>query len=113
MTEAMVGVSIVLVCTVVEGLAQVFLKLSAMRAAVRHIRYGWIALGVAFYLVEVGLYTVALRLLSVSSAFAISSLSFVTVAVLAAWLLREQISLTRWAGIVLILAGVLLIVAYA
>lgn len=113
MTEVVLGVTIVLGCAVIEGLAQVFLKLSAMRAAIRHIRYGWIALGVALYLVEVGLYTIALRLLSVSSAFAISSLSFVTVAVLAAWLLREQISPTRWAGIALILAGVLLIVAHA
>jgi undecaprenyl phosphate-alpha-L-ara4N flippase subunit ArnE len=103
----------VLVCEVIEGFAQVFLKLSAMRVAGSFQRYGWIVLGVAFYLVEVALYTVALRLLSVSTAFAISSLSFVTVAVLAAWLLREQVSATRWAGIMLILAGVTLIVAYA
>jgi drug/metabolite transporter (DMT)-like permease len=46
-------------------------------------------------------------------AFAIGSLSFVTVAVLAAWLLREHVTATRWAGIVLILAGVALIVAHA
>jgi drug/metabolite transporter (DMT)-like permease len=113
MTEVMLGVTIVLGCTVLEGLAQVFLKLSAMRAAIRYIRYSWIALGVAVYLIEVGLYTIALRLLSVSTAFAISSLSFVTVAVLAAWLLRERVSPTRWAGIALILAGVTLIVAHA
>jgi drug/metabolite transporter (DMT)-like permease len=113
MTEVMLGVTIVLGCTVLEGLAQVFLKLSAMRAAISYIRYSWIALGVAVYLIEVGLYTIALRLLSVSTAFAISSLSFVTVAVLAAWLLRERVSPTRWAGIALILAGVTLIVAHA
>jgi multidrug transporter EmrE-like cation transporter len=113
MTAATAGVVIVLACTVIEGLAQVFLKLSAMRAAITHVRYGWIALGIAFYLVEVGLYTVALRLLPVSAAFAISSLSFVTVAVLAAWLLRETITPTRWAGIALILAGVTLIALHA
>jgi drug/metabolite transporter (DMT)-like permease len=113
MSQAMLGVSIVLACTVLEGFAQVFLKLAAMRTAASILRYGWIALGVALYLVEIGLYTVALRLLSVSMAFAIGSLSFVTVAVLAAWLLREHVTATRWAGIVLILAGVALIVAHA
>lgn len=113
MDEVMLGVTIVVACTVIEGLAQVFLKLSAMRAAITYIRYSWIALGVALYLVEVGLYTIALRLLTVGTAFAISSLSFVTVAVLAAWMLREQVSPTRWAGIVLILAGVTLIIVHA
>ena len=34
MTEIMLGVTIVLGCTVIEGLAQVFLKLSTMRATV-------------------------------------------------------------------------------
>ena len=38
MTETMLGVIMVLVCTMIEGLAQVFLKLSAMRAAIAHIR---------------------------------------------------------------------------
>ncbi|HWM45805.1 MAG TPA: EamA family transporter [Xanthobacteraceae bacterium] len=113
MSGAMLGVSIVLVCTVIEGFAQVFLKLSALRTAVSTVRYSWIALGIGFYIVEVALYTVALRLLTVSTAFAISSLSFVTVAVLAAWLLREQVTPARWAGILLILFGVTLIVAYA
>jgi undecaprenyl phosphate-alpha-L-ara4N flippase subunit ArnE len=113
MSEVTLGVSIVLACTVIEGFAQVFLKLSAMQAAVSVVRYGWIALGIGFYIVEVGLYTLALRLLNVSTAFAIGSLSFVTVAVLAAWLLRERITTRRWAGIVLILAGVALIVAHA
>lgn len=111
MTQATLGVLIVLGCAVIEGFAQVFLKLSAMRVAYQ--RYGWIVLGVAFYLVEIALYTVALRLLSVSTAFAISSLSFVTVAVLAAWLLRERVNTIRWAGILLILVGVTLIVTYA
>src|SRR5207237_6195046 len=103
MSEVMLGVIIVLGCPLSEALAQVFLKLSAMRAAIAYIRYSWIALGVALYLIEVGLYTIALRLLSVSSAFAISSLSFVTVVVLAAWMLRERVSPTRWAGIALFL----------
>jgi len=120
MTGTTLGVLIVLVCTVLEGIAQVFLKLSAMSAArakdlgaawVR--RYGWIALGVAFYLVEIGLYTIALRILTVSAAFAVSSLSFVTVTVFAAWMLHERVTRVRWLGIGLILGGVTLIVAYA
>jgi len=113
MDEVTLGVLIVVGCTVIEGLAQVFLKLSAMRAAITYVRYSWIAAGVGLYLIEVGLYTIALRLLSVGSAFAISSLSFVTVVVLAAWMLKERVSPTRWAGIGLILAGVTLIIVHA
>jgi drug/metabolite transporter (DMT)-like permease len=110
MTAVMLGALIVLACTVIEGIAQVFLKISVLRV---NRRYGWIALGVAFYLVEIGLYTVALRLLAVSTAFAISSLSFVTVVVFAAWWLHERVTATRWLGIGLILGGVTLIVVYA
>ncbi len=110
MTELMLGVLIILVCTVIEGIAQVFLKISVLRA---HMRYAWIALGVAFYLVEIGLYTIGLRLLAVRTAFAVSSLSFVTVVFFAAWWLHEKVTTTRWIGIVLILGGVTLIVVYA
>lgn len=110
MTQIMLGVLIILGCTVIEGIAQVFLKISVLRV---DMRYGWIALGVAFYLVEIGLYTIGLRLLAVSTAFAISSLSFVTVVVFAAWWLHEKVTPTRWLGILLILGGVTMIVVYA
>jgi drug/metabolite transporter (DMT)-like permease len=110
MSATALGVVLVLLCTIIEGFAQIFLKFSVMRPTARA---AWIAAGVSFYIVEVAVYTNALRLLAVSTAFAISSLSFVTVALFAIWLLRERVTPVRWVGIALIVIGVGLIVAYA
>lgn len=104
------GVALVVLCTIVEGLAQIFLKFSVLRPGARA---AWIAAGVSFYIIEVAVYTNALRLLAVSTAFAISSLSFVTVALFATWMLRERVTPMRWLGIAMIVFGVGLIVAYA
>ncbi len=110
MTPTIVGVLLVVACTVFEGIGQIFLKKSVLEAARRHI---WIALGICFLTLEVLIYSGALRFLAVSIAFSVSSLSFVTVTVLSMWLLRERITRTRWIGVVLILVGTSLIVAYA
>jgi undecaprenyl phosphate-alpha-L-ara4N flippase subunit ArnE len=110
MTGEALGVALVVLCTIIEGFAQIFLKFSVMHPRVR---FAWIAAGVSFYIAEIAVYTNALRLLAVSTAFAISSLSFVTVAVFAIWLLRERVTPMRWLGIALIMIGVALIVTYA
>jgi undecaprenyl phosphate-alpha-L-ara4N flippase subunit ArnE len=109
MTPALVGVVLVVASTLTEGFAQVFLKKSALRAPGRT---GWILLAILFFAGEALFYTDALRLLAVSAAFAISSLSFVITTVLSAWLLRERVTATRWVGVLLIIAGASLIVAY-
>src|ERR1700749_3149854 len=50
---------------------------------------------------------------AVSTAFPITSLSFVMVTLLSAWLLGERVTPLRWAGVGLILIGTSLIVAPA
>ena len=64
-------------------------------------------------IVEVILYSGALRFLAVSTAFPITSLSFVMVTLLSRWLLGESVTPLRWAGVGLILIGTSLIVAQA
>ena len=110
MSPTAFGVLLVVVSTAVEGLGQVFLKQSALDVARRH---RWILLGVAVLIVEVLLYSGALRFLAVSTAFPITSLSFVMVTLLSHWLLGEQVTPLRWAGVGLILIGTSLIVAQA
>jgi len=103
------GIALVMVCAVIEGGAQVSWKLSS-----RGIRRGmWIAAGCILYAAEIALYTLALTLIDVSVAFAMGSLSFVAVAVLSRLFLKERISLTRAAGLLLILCGVALMGAQA
>ena len=110
MTPTAFGVLLVVVSTMVEGFGQTFLKKSAIDAARRR---RWILLGVAVLIVEVVLYSGALRYLAVSTAFPITSLSFVMVTLLSHWLLGEQVTPLRWVGVGLILVGTSLIVAHA
>ncbi|MBO0750257.1 MAG: EamA family transporter [Porphyrobacter sp.] len=110
MSPVAFGVLLVVVSTMVEGFGQTFLKKSAIDVARRH---RWILLGIAVLIVEVLLYSGALRFLAVSTAFPITSLSFVMVTLLSRWLLGEQVTPLRWAGVGLILIGTSLIVAQA
>ena len=110
MSPTALGVLLVVVSTMVEGFGQTFLKKSALDAARRH---HWILLGVMVLTVEVLLYSGALRFLAVSTAFPITSLSFVMVTLLSRWLLGEHVAPLRWAGVGLILIGTTLIVAQA
>ena len=110
MSPTAFGVLLVVVSTMVEGFGQTFLKKSVIDAARRQ---RWILLGVAVLIVEVLLYSGALRYLAVSTAFPITSLSFVMVTLLSHWLLGERVTPLRWAGVGLILIGTSLIVAHA
>lgn len=110
MTPIAIGVLLVVISTVVEGFGQICLKKSSMDLQRRAL---WIGLGVAVLIVEVLLYSGALRFLAVSTAFPITSLSFVMVALLSRWLLGEEVAGGRWLGVGLILIGTSLIVVSA
>lgn len=110
MTLTAIGVLLVVFCTVIEGFGQVFLKKSALAGGTVRL---WFGLGVALFVAEALLYTGALRLLAVSTAYPIGSLSFVAVTVLSHWLLRERITPARWIGVALILVGAGLVASRA
>src|SRR5471032_1960167 len=102
MSPTLVGILLVLACTGVEGLAQICLKQST-RLPTRRTR--WICLGVLLFAVEALLYTAALQRLEVSVAYALGAMSFVAVALGAAWLLGESLPISRQLGIGCIVAG--------
>jgi undecaprenyl phosphate-alpha-L-ara4N flippase subunit ArnE len=110
MSPTAIGIFLVVLCAIIEGFAQVFLKKSALPSF--HSRF-WVLLGVAFFIAEALLYTRALRFLDVSIAFPIGSLSFIVVTILSLWLLEERVTPARWLGVCLILAGVGLVMARA
>lgn len=70
---------------------------------------GWIGLGMACFLIEALLYSVGLRLLDLSLAFPVGSLTFVGVVILSRFWLRESVGTKRWAGVGLIVAGTVLL----
>jgi multidrug transporter EmrE-like cation transporter len=63
--------------------------------------------GLACYAVSVGVWIVGLSRVQVSLAYPMLSLGYVVNAVLAWWLFGDTLSPMRWAGMGLILAGVL------
>ena len=108
MSQTVFGVALVVLCTVIEGFAQLFFKKS-----VSGDKAMWIGLGVGFFLVETAIYSGALSILDVSTAYPIGSLSFVAVTVLSRVLLGERVTRIRWFGVLLILVGASLVVAHA
>jgi drug/metabolite transporter (DMT)-like permease len=102
------GTLLVILCTVLEGFGQVFLKKSVLPP----FRWPlWGSLGVGLLSLEAVAYTKALIYLDVSIAYTISSLNLIAVALCSQWLLREKVTRIRWLGICLIFAGVGLVMA--
>jgi undecaprenyl phosphate-alpha-L-ara4N flippase subunit ArnE len=103
MNRTLLGIGLILICAVIEGLAQISWKTASVQTDRSRL---WIAIGTLAYGSEIALYTLALTIVDVSVAFAMGSLSFVSVAVLSRVLLKEKISWMRGAGLLLILTGV-------
>jgi drug/metabolite transporter (DMT)-like permease len=110
MTLTAIGILLVVVSALIEGFGEIFLKKSRLQ---RSRQVYWVVLGVSVFVVQMVIYTAALRYLDVGAAFAISSLSFAFVALLSKWLLQEAVTPIKWVGIALIMVGTSLIGAFA
>ena len=108
--QAAVGVLLVVICALLEGVAQVLLKKSVL-GAVRW--YLWISLGVVILVIEKLIYSQALLFLDVGAAYAISSLNLISVTFMSRYLLREKVTRMRWLGVCLIFIGASLVAARA
>ena len=103
MAEALVGVALVILASIIEGVSQTFFKKSALVAAGKNTFVAW---GVVLFIVQALIYTGALRFVEVSTAFPIGSIGFVVVALLSQKFLAEPVTGARWTGVVLITLGV-------
>lgn len=110
MTLTTAGVLLVILCSVIEGVAQVFFKKSALVARRKAL---WVGAGIALFILQALIYTGALQFVEVSTAFPIGSIGFVIVAILSQRMLNEPVTGSRWIGIALIIAGVGLLAAHA
>ncbi len=110
MTATTIGVLLVIVCGIIEGIAQVFFKKSALASDGKRL---WIGAGIALFVLQALIYTGALRFVEVSTAFPIGSIAFVIVAILSQRFLKEPVTRTRWIGVGLIVVGVTLLAARA
>ena len=110
MTATTIGVLLVILCGVIEGIAQLFFKKSALAPDGRRL---WIGAGVVLFILQALIYTGALQFVEVSTAFPIGSVAFVVVALLSRRFLSEPVTAPRWIGIGLIIVGVSLLAAQA
>jgi len=108
MSQTSIGVLLVVICTLLEGVGQVFLKKSVL-GAVRW--YLWISFGIVILFLETLIYTKALQFLDVGVAYAISSLNLISITLMSRCILREKVTRMRWIGVCLIFIGVGLVVA--
>lgn len=69
----------------------------------------WVALGVALLIVWLLSRMTLLSWADLSYVLPVTSVGYVLVALVGKWLLNEQITVKRWAGIMLIVAGVALV----
>ena len=90
--QTTIGVLLVVICALLEGVAQVFLKKSVLRT-VRW--YLWISVGIAILLIEKVIYSQALLFLDVGAAYAIGSLNLISVTLISRCLLREKVTRMR------------------
>src|SRR2546422_8435703 len=93
MTATTIGVLLVILCGIIEGIAQVFFKRSALAPDGKQL---WIGAGVALFILQALIYTGALQFVEVSTAFPIGSIAFVVVAILSQRFLKERVTGTRW-----------------
>ena len=108
MGQTAIGVLLVVICTLLEGVGQVFLKKSVL-GVVRW--YLWLSFGSVIMVLQAAIYTKALLFLDVGAAYAISSLNLISTTLMSRCLLGENVTRIRWVGVCLIFIGVGLVVA--
>jgi drug/metabolite transporter (DMT)-like permease len=118
MTTILVTLSLLLGSVACDVTGQVCFKLGvghatvgagAPRLAYKVCHSPWIALGIAVYALEFVLWFAALSRAQLSVAFPFTALGYVGVVLASRYILKERISLRRWAGIGTIVIGVVLV----
>lgn len=106
MSQILFGTLLVILCSALEGFAQVCLKKSTLPVAQK---LHWLSVGIVFFIVEAVLYSIALQWLPLSTAYLLGSLSFVAVTIFSILMLNEKADWGRWSGLILILIGCTLV----
>lgn len=116
-SKKMLAIVIVLVCILIGTIGQLSLKKGMNTLGEFKLNqifssrffevftHPFILLGIILYSISTVLWLVALSMLDVSFMYPLISLSYVLIAILAMTILKEQVTMVRWLGIVLILAG--------
>jgi len=107
---------------IIESVAELFFKRGALSTGIKEVTLAnfftfcqhlvnspntWI--GVFFYILNFFLWIAVLSRADLSFAFPVGSTTYIIVPILSIFFLHEKVTLVRWAGIGLIIAGILLV----
>lgn len=106
MSHILFGTMLVILCSAIEGFAQVCLKKSTLPSGKK---LNWLGIGIAFFIIEAVLYSIALQWLPLSTAYILGSLSFVAVTIFSIMMLNEKADWGRWSGLIMIMIGCTLV----
>lgn len=113
MQPKVLAILLVLGCSVLAAVGQIFLKIGS--SGVNSNPLSWLTntrliLGIGFYAISTILFVLALKLADVSILYPVIAASYIWVAILASIFLGENFSAMQWAGLVLILGGIVLVI---
>lgn len=96
---------------VLNSVAQIALRYGAAENTEDCARRGrfWICVWAICFAMATLLWLIALRHAAISYAYPLLGAAYILVTLLAKWLLREDVSALRWASILVITAGVLMV----
>ncbi len=111
-TTSGLAIFLVLISTFIAALAQVFFKLATLNSSnslLLSFLSPYFFISVVLITLNLFVFTASLRLGNLSTLYPFTALSFVWVALMSVYWLKEVITLLRFLSIVLIISGVLVI----
>ncbi len=113
MEPKIIAVLMVLGCSILGAVGQIFLKLGS--AEITASPLSWLLntqliIGISLYAISTVIFVLALRMVAVSVLYPVIAASYIWVAILASLFLGETFTPLRWAGIGLIISGIVLII---
>jgi drug/metabolite transporter (DMT)-like permease len=106
------AVAVIFIATFIGAIGAIFLKKGAKHIKLRvelTPENRFIIAGVFMYVVGILMYMLVLRALPLSIAYPLTSVSYLWIVLLSRKYLKEKIDIWRWAGIFLIIGGIVLL----
>ncbi len=115
MTTAALGIGLVTFATLISALGPIYMKKGAKRFNLKKpteiLKNTGVMLGCLFFGISAILFVIGLKFGELSVLYPLTSMSYVWACFLSTKMLGEKMNKTKWAGIALIIAGVMLISA--
>ncbi len=109
MKSKLVGIGLVIICTFLTTIAQLFFKLgsSTVSFSITSIIFNYfLIIGLASYGLSAILFILALRLGELSFLYPFWALSFVWISLVSMVVLNESVGISNWVGIAFIVTGI-------